>query len=119
VDSAKKLLLLFDEKNIRIYWMTRKKLKDLRRLIQESETWITESEIKETKLKQTLETIEFFIGILFKSTTIDNHDQIIHNPYPEVANENNFSSIISILGDSVDPVRQEMLQHLNAYQFIT
>ena len=93
------MLLLFDDKNIRIYWNTRKKLKDLRRLSEESETWITETEVKELKLKQTLESIEFFIGLLFKTTTINENDFIIKNLYPEVASDDNFISILAYLGN--------------------
>ena len=97
------LLILFDDLNIAIFKMCKGQTKNLARNIDESEKWMTDLGFPENKkvLDETHKILAFLNSILFMgSTIIDEGKREVHVP-PEAP---------------IDPIRQDIMKHLKAYQ---
>ena len=97
------LLILFDDLNIAIFKMCKGQTKNLARNIDESEKWMNDLGFPENKkvLDETHKILAFLNSILFMgSTIIDEVKREVHVP-PEAP---------------IDPIRQDIMKHLKAYQ---
>jgi len=99
--SIKGLLLLFDQTDIQNFNQSKKLFRDLQRLTEESESWLTSNVVDMEKLEETKRILIFFCNSIFsvKPTDIDDNDfdpaKIEHEP--------------------VNKVRQDMYRHLQVY----
>jgi len=97
------LLILFDDLNIEIFKLCKIQTKNLARNVDESEKWMENLTTKENKdvLDDTYKIFCFLNSVLFTGSTImDENTKEIYVP-PNA---------------TIDPIRQDILKHLKAYQ---
>lgn len=97
------LLILFDDLNIEIFRLCKVETKNLARNIDESEKWMGDLTLPENRkvLEETKKILFFLNSVIFTgSTIVDETKKEVLIPNPA----------------SIDPIRQDILKHLKAYQ---
>ena len=106
---TRRLLILFDEENIKILKIVKKKFKIFAKNVDESESWI--DQLHEEKSMKTLEDttlqIKFFSDVLIKGSTLNNNDNSVTQD-PMMAGSKH---------PKIDPIRQEIIANNQIYLY--
>jgi len=100
-NTAKELLLLFDEVNISNFIRSKRINETLRKNAESSESWLTTSKVDESLLEETKEILLFFYNSLFAFNA--NDEEKHYDP-------------LRIENCPVNKVRQDMYRHIKVYE---